>query len=225
MRKRIRGPTRAARRPFKRPRQRRGRFTKLLPGELKFHDVDVSDAVIAATGSIDVPSLVVVAQGTTESTRIGRKLTVLNIGWRYTLILPTTATAASTSDTARIIIYQDKQTNGATATVAGILETAHYQSFNNLANKSRFRILFDKSWHLNAHSGSGRGVTDTLSYGEDRIDGQWFKTCNIPIEYDNSETDGSIGSQRTNNIGVLTISGAGLVGLASSKFRLRFSDS
>ncbi len=200
-----------------------GRYAGKL-AEHKFHDLDVTDAVIATGGSIDTPSLVVIAQGTDESTRIGRKITIKAIHWRYTLVLPTTATAASTSDTARILVFLDKQTNGAAATVTGILESANYQSFNNLANKSRFRILFDQTWALNCPSGSGRGTSDTLSYGETRIDGEWHKQCNIPIEYDNTFTTGVIGTQRTNNIGVLTISGAGLVGLVASKFRLRFTD-
>ncbi len=224
MRKRRRQAAFAQQLAFKK-RLKKRTGTKLAVGELKFHDVSVSDTVIASGGSIDTLSLVVIAQGTTESKRIGRRITIRHIGWRYTLLLPTTQTVASTSDTARIIIFVDHQTNGAAATVTGILETANYQSFNQLANKSRFRVLFDKTWHLNATAGAGNDAAESgINFAEHRIDGTWFKNVNIPIEYDNSFDTGVIGTQRTNNIGVLTISAAGLVGLAASTFRLRFSD-
>ncbi len=200
-----------------------GRYGQGPNAELKFHDLDIDDGVIATGGTIAEDSCVVIAQGTTESTRLGRKVTVKSINWRFDVTLPTTATAADTSDVVRIILYLDKQTNGATAAVLDILESANYQSFNNLANKSRFRTLMDRTYNLSSPAGSGRGTTDTLSYGEMVIQDSFFKKCNIVIEYDNSGTDGAITTQRSNNIGVLTISQNGTSAF-QSKMRLRYSD-
>ncbi len=209
-------------------RRRRGRFAKRRKTnnfvELKFHDLDVLDALIAVGGTIAEDSVLTIAQGTTESQRIGRKLTVHSINWRFDMRLPSTAVVTDTSDVVRIILYLDKQTNGAAATVTGILETANFQSFNQLANKSRFRTLMDRTYVIECKAGSGRGSTDTLSYGEAREDDTLFlKNLKIPIEYDNSVTTGVITSIRSNNIGVLTLSEGGLVAF-TSKMRIRFAD-
>ncbi len=200
-----------------------GRYGQGPHAELKFHDLDIDDATVAGPGTIAEDSCVVIAQGTTESTRLGRKITIKSINWRFQITLGTTATAANTSDTVRVILYLDKQTNGAAAGVTDILETDNFQSFNNLANKSRFRTLMDRTYDLVIPSGSGRGSTDTLSYGDVTMHDAFFKKCNIPIEYDNTATDGSIATQRSNNIGVLLISQSGLTNFDSS-MRLRFSD-
>ncbi len=192
-------------------------------GELKFHDLDIDDAVVAVNGTIAQVSCITIAEGNGESERIGRKLTIRKIMWRYDLNLPTTAVAANTSDSVRVILYLDRQANGATAAITGILESNDFQSFNNLANSKRFKILMDRTHHLNCGAGSGRGSTDTLSYAEAREDFTFFKDCNVEIEYDNTATDGTITTVRSNNIGVLLLGKSGLINF-SSKMRLRFSD-
>ncbi len=199
-------------------RTRRG-FTSL--GELKFHDVTLDDAVVAAVGEVILDSLVKIPQNITEITRIGRKATIRKISVRMQYKIPSTATAANTSDIMRVILFHDKQANGATAAVLDILETADYQSFLNLSNSGRFRILFDKTIPLICQAGSGRGTTDTLSFSEDTKVEQWHKECNISIEYDS--TAGAITEIKSNNLGVLIISSDGLCEFQSS-WRLRFTD-
>ncbi len=199
-----------------------GRYNqRRRPGELKFHDLDTTDAVIATGGSIDVPSINLIAQGTTESERIGRKCTIKKIMWKFQLKIPGTATVTDTSDIGRLIVYLDKQSNGAAAVVLDVLETANYNEFRNLSNTGRFQILMDRKYALSCPAGSGRGSTDTLSYGEHQIHDEWYKDCNIPIEF--SATTGAITEIRSNNIGIITISRDGLLNL-SGKMRVRFSD-
>lgn len=193
--------------------------------ELKFHDLDIDDASIAAAGTIAEDNCVEIAQGTTESTRIGRKAVVRRISWRYEIILASQTVVTTTSETVRVILYQDKQCNGATATPALILASDDYQAFNLISNKNRFKILFDRLHVLKCPSGSGRGTTDTLAFGEDRIRVQMFlKKLNIPIEYDNSVTTGDIASIRSNCIGVLLLSQTGALTSLLSKMRIRFTD-
>ncbi len=190
---------------------------------MKFHDIDISDAVIAAGGSITQASCNIIAQGVTESERIGRKCNIKRINWKFKIALPTTAVAASTSDTVRVVLYHDKQTNGAAATVANIFEIDNFQSYRNLANGTRFNILMDRTYSVACPSGSGRGSTDTLSFGEAlAINDTFYKSCNIPIEFD--AATGAITEQRTNNIGVLLFSLSGLAAF-DSQMRIRFSDS
>ncbi len=192
-------------------------------GEMKFHDVDVNSAAVAATGVIASTTINIIAQNTTETGRIGRKCTIRSINWRYQIVLPeqdAVATPAS-SDSLRMILYLDKQANGATATVLGILETADFQSFRNLANSNRFSILMDKTVAVNYQnlaSDNNALVSSTLV----NFDDAWYKKCSIPIEFDS--TTGALTEMRSNNLGVLLIT-SGAVATFRSTFRLRFSDS
>ncbi len=196
-----------------------GRFG--IGGELKFHDIDIDDATIATGGTIALDSCNKIAQGVTEVTRVGRKCTIRSINWRFNIALVEQDGVADplNADTVRVILYLDKQANGAAATVTAILEADDYQSFNNLANKGRFRTLMDRTYTMNSQAGGGNGTAS--DWAGVRQDDTFFKKVNIPIEFDS--TTGAITEIRSNNIGVL------LVGVAQttsfdSKMRIRFSD-
>ncbi len=197
-----------------------GRFTR--GGERKFHDVTIDDAALDTGGTIQA-SLLTIAEGNGEEQRIGRKITLKSVQWKVQLTLATTASAGNTADTYRLIMYQDKQTNGAAAAVLDILETAVFNSFYNLANEKRFRILCDKTGTINSTAGSGRGTTDTLSYAEKSMNLKFYKSLDMPIEYDNSATTGVITSIRSSGVGLLFISASGFIGLVS-KLRFRYTD-
>ncbi len=185
--------------------------------ELKFFDLEINDATVDAGGTI-TDSIHKIAQGITEKTRIGRKLTIKSINWRFNVGLPPGTSTSTTNDTVRVIMYLDKQCNGAAAAVTDIIETADYQSFNNLANKSRFTTLMDRTYTLNAQL-SGNGTTvDSAEVVENDA---FYKKCTIPIEF--NAADGLISEIRSNNIGVLIISEGGLATFGS-KIRVRFSD-
>ncbi len=217
---------RRTRQRFRTVPQRAGRASRVFPQrifrnlELKFHDLDINDAVIAANGTIAEDSCNTIAQGVTEITRIGRKCTIRSINWRFKITLPVLATSnASAGDTIRVILYLDKQANGATAAVTDLLESDDFQSFNNLANKSRFRTLMDREYNLDASGGTGDGTSN--DFNAVNVSDTLFKKVNIPIEYDS--TTGAITEVKSNNIGVLLLGQSGLAGF-ESKMRLRFSD-
>lgn len=191
-------------------------------GERKFHDVDVDDATVSAGGTIAVDSLVKIAQGITESTRIGRKCTVKELHCRYQITLPTQDAVGTPvgGDTVRVIVYQDKQTNGATAAASDILETDDFQSFYNLANSSRFNILMDKNHtldYMTLASDSGGVVSSSAT----RSNHVFNKLCSVPVEY--NAVSGSIGTIKSNNFGILLVGQTGVAGF-NSKWRIRFSD-
>ncbi len=201
-----------------------GRFGPGSPNpELKFHDVDLDDPVVAAAGTVE-DSLNHIAQGVTEKTRVGRKCTIRSVNWRFTLGIPESDAIAdpASGDTIRLIMFLDKQANGAAPGVTDILASADYQSFNNLANKSRFRTLMDRSYTLNYHSLASDGAA-VVSQGNWNENDAFYKKVNIPIEFDATAADGSMATIRSNNIGVLAISKMGL-GAIEGKIRLRFSD-
>ncbi len=192
-------------------------FVPYGSGEVKFHDVDHDDAAIATGGTV-IPTVAIIAQGVGESERIGRKITVSKIHWRYDLELAT-STNINDSDIVRVIMFQDKQCNKATAAVLDILETADFQSFRNLSNVGRFNILLDRSFNLNFLAGAGNGTSND---GATVVRGYTFyKNCSIPMEY-NAGT-GGITEITSNNIGTLLISKRGN-GIMTSKIRLRFTD-
>ncbi len=199
----------------------RGR-TATVATELKFHDIDVNDTTITSTGEIlNAGTVNIIAQGTTESQRIGRKCTIKSINWRFDIVRNENA-GSWDSEVVRVLMYLDKQANGAAATVTGILESADYQSFNNLSNKGRFRTIMDKKYILKPHAGAGDGTTNI--FNDDLVYDEFFKQVNITIEYDNSATTGVLTTIRSNNIGVLVISKQGTGTVFNSKLRLRFAD-
>ncbi len=219
-RKRKRGVSfaRGGRQVRARPRARRGRRAR-VNGELKFHELAIDDALVATAGTI-TPSINIIPQGVDENERIGRKLTIVKILWRIRVVLEATTVAAETSDQVRLIVFLDKQANGAPATVTDILQSANVQAFNNLSNKGRFRTLMDREYAVVIKCG-GTSAAGVHQFGEDVIVDSWFKDVNIPIEY--SGTTGVIAQIRSNNIGVLAISHGGFASIGS-QIRVRFSD-
>lgn len=210
-------------RQVKRSRKLPGRGRKaVFNGELKFHDVDLDDAVVATGGTI-TPTINIIVQGITEKQRIGRKTTIRVIQWRYDIDLPIASNQADLpqGDIVRVMLYVDKQTNGATAAVTDILETADYQAFRNLNNTGRFWILMDKTHSINRRVAMTDGTNTAQSPEVVTGTFTFFKNVTIPIEF--SAELGIITEIRSNNLGVLLISREGTAGF-ESKFRLRYSD-
>ncbi len=191
------------------------------PGELKFFDTDQSDASIAATGDVlNTGSICQIPQGVTESTRIGRKCTIKSISMRMLFSLPSLTTPVGpVSSMIRVLLVLDKQCNGAAPNVTDLLETANWLSHNNLANKGRFRVLYDRKLNVQPTSGAG-GDTDG-NWPRSNVYREHFMKCNIPIEF--KSTTGAIGEITSNNLFQLFIAEQPGVGI-EGKVRLRFAD-
>lgn len=189
--------------------------------EKKFIDSDVNDAVVAQNGTVLTDTINAIAQGVQPSQRVGRKAIIKNINWRWTAVLESEASGgAQSSETLRIILFLDRQANGALATVLSIIEQDDWQSYNSLVNKGRFTILYDNTIDLNPVAAAGNGTVN--DWAENSRSGSFYKECNIPIEFDGPS--GAITEIRSNNLGVLLISRAGTPVVFASKFRLRFFD-
>ncbi len=201
----------------------RGRQGKTYNTEYKFHESNNNDATVAQTGGIQ-GSMNVVAQGLTETTRVGRKIWVHTISSRFEMVLQPQVDVGdiSNGDTLRIILYLDQQANGAVATVTDILETAEYESFRNLANSGRFKILHDKFYTMNRRVSY---VDGTNTSGTPLVVRQLsvYKTgLNIPIEYNGAT--GAVTEMATNNLSYLFISSQGICGVQNQINRIRYSD-
>lgn len=192
-------------------------------GEVKFFDFNFNSAPVPTAGAVK-NSFLTIAQGVDESERIGRKIRVIGVAWHLKISLPALAGGAAPNpgDSARVILYIDKQCNGATATVGDVLETADIRSFRNLANIGRFKLLCDKIFTLN-YSGAAYKAT-TADFWQSYVDSQqrlFFKIKDLPIEY--NSTTGAVSEIRSNNIGAIIISEAADIDM-NSYVRVRYTD-
>ncbi len=203
-----------------------GRFAK-AGGEQKFFDTDL-DAVFTTIGAtMTSANLNIIVQGNTESNRIGRKVVLTRVDCKGIMTLPGSTAGTSinsTSDVVRLLLVCDKQTNGAAFVGTDLWETDSYRSFNNLANSSRFRTIASKVYTFNTPSGSGRGTTDTLAFGERVIPWKIGANLNLPIEFDNSATTGVVATQRSNSLWLVSQSTSGTIIMSVSDSRIRFND-
>lgn len=204
-----------------------GMTTNVSP-ELKFFDTTATFSDITPSGVVG-DSINKIPQGITEDTRIGRKCTIVQIHWRMTVGLGnvTAQSFIPTSDVIRVIMYQDKQANGAAAVITDFLETVDPYSFRNLANTRRFHTIHDETYTLNRNTNTAfLDVGNDIVYSSTR-QVQWIevnKKVHIPLEFDGAT--GAITEICSNNVGiiVLPVGDAENQTFIISKIRVRYSD-
>lgn len=201
-----------------RKKQFYGRYSGPQSAELKFHDVSAGSTAATLTGVFAGRSLNLIPQGTSESERIGRKCLIKKINMRGSILLANATANNACQNRIRIIVYQDKQANGADITATtDLLETAAIDSYRNLANSMRFKVLYDKTMACNCTCADG---TETFEYIKNW---SFNRRVNIPLEF--SSTTGAISELRSNNIGVLFIQESTAPNaILKYQARLRFSD-
>ncbi len=189
--------------------------------ELKFLDKDSDSTTISASGEVTT-SLNIIAQGTTESERIGRNIFIRKIQLNILMDLAAAADQADipNGDILRIMLFVDTQTNGANAAVLDLLETATFNSYRNLANSHRFVVLMDQCWPMNriVAGTDGASTVSTPLITKNLI--KKFFSVNIPIEFDS--TAGAITEMRSNNVAMLYITRNALVNVQVHS-RVRFN--
>lgn len=218
--------SKAGGKPYGRRRQqwrrygRLPRYTGYYNIEKKFHD-QLTTAAAPITGGIVTnssaeASMLRIPEGNGEEERLGRQITLVNMNIRGKV--STAPDGNNNGDLVRVIFYQDKQTNGAGVTPSEILESVNVLGFNNLSNKSRFRILSDEVFDMNYFS----------SFGDTDRRVQYFsvyKNLNMKVEYSNDSTDGALATIRSNNINCLLVSeNTGADSSVEMQIRFRFTD-
>jgi len=120
-------------------------------GEGEFKSIDVSTALAINTTSAML-LLNGIERGDDINQRNGREVTMKSIQ----LKMATTVTAGDGTDQIhRVLVVYDRQTNGAPLTTAQVLQTTDCFSPRNLENRKRFKILFDRTYNLNASGEPG----------------------------------------------------------------------
>lgn len=206
----------AGRRGFVRISGNYGRYNQGPGSETKWFDTTLVATTISAAGAISSPSLNLIPEGTAESNRIGRKCTVRSVHMKGTVTLPSSSTPLN--ERIRIILYCDKQANGASATAPDIIEIASVNSFRNLSNVNRIKVLADKTFTFNQLAGAGADTTTDI-YSPVVRSFAFNKRLALDLEF--SSNTGAITEIRSNNIGVLAITDSGLATIAYTA-RVRF---
>lgn len=194
-----------------------GAYARSVPGavEKKYFDSNIANSGDLSAGVV-FNSCCLVPQGTTDVTRVGNKIMIKNINLKGTLTLDDQGTGSIPNGIIRIIVFIDKQANGATAAVTDILKTATFASFRNMDQVDRFTILKDKVYTIRCQS------SNALHTGASAIYFAMSKKCNIPIHY--SSTTGAITEIKSNNVGLLYIADGTQVNVASGASRVKFTD-
>lgn len=205
---------------------RYGRYNRGIGGvikpELKSRGNPISVAAISVVGDVASSSLVVIAENTSSVGRIGRKCTIVKISFNWSLSIPGFESQPDPrdGDAVRMMLIQDLQCNGTAAIPSQILASTDYQSFRNLNETHRFKVLYDKTVVLNYTSLSTNGANDFSSGGVTR-NGSWFKNVNIPILYNG--ISGLLATIRSNNLLLIVTSREGDAGIVG-QIRVRYSD-
>lgn len=191
-------------------RYARARLAAGAAPQKKYFDTGYSATSIDANGTI-LTSPCLVPGGSTDTTRVGNKINICNFDIKisFSLDKPTNITAGILSNNVRMILYVDKQTNGAAATPANILTGASPTifSFRNMDTVDRFRILADKYYNLEPKTAVAIGALDntaniSAAVGAFRMIRKSFK-LNLPVHYDG--VTGAITELKSNNLGILLI--------------------
>ncbi len=169
--------------------------------EKKFLDVAVAAYDPGTAGTVKLMSDIV--QGVTASTRVGRRATILSLHLTGQILPPINLIDDNAMwNRMKVWVIQDLQTNGALFAVTDFLASADIDSFRNLNQKDRFKVLFTRQYSSNPHGVSGNGTTHALCRGV--IPFKANVKCCIPVDY--NAADGDIDSQQLNSLHVLAIS-------------------
>lgn len=203
-----------------------GRYNnKCCKGELKYIDSGFTDQTLATTVQpVNATNLTIIPQGNGPEERHGGEITVKKIHVRLEWGLNATTNVVNTAATLRFLLVQDTQCNGSAIVLADVLEdVGDTQSFYNLENSHRYKILKDKLVTVHAVGGAVLADDSWLSGRSVRNDSFTLNT-NIVIKYDHQTTNGSLATLKTNCISMFWQASDAEIAHAKVNFRIRFSD-
>lgn len=182
--------------------KKRERLTAPAP-EMKHFDTALAATTINTSGLVTSASINLIPRGTSADERIGRQVTVRKIMVRGSIELRAQEDPAQTANKFRVVLYLDKQANGTAATWLDVMQSADIDSFRELENNKRFRILHDKFHTLNV-GGGGQNSAGTKTWAEVYRHVEMYVDCNIKLEFGDTATP-TIADMRSGNIGIMVI--------------------
>ena len=192
-------------------------FTSTGGKELNFVDTAFNQPNVSTTASITL--LNGLAQGTTASTRIGRRIQMKSVEARMFVFSDTLTLGCVT----RFALVLDKQANAAAPAFTDIYDSASSIALRNISNKARFWVLWDSGLLpiIGNVTTAGQGTDSSYKVME------FYKRINIPVQY-NAGTAGTVGDIQTNALYFVAI-GDTASGTADARLfgniRVRYDDS
>jgi len=184
-------------------------FVRAMPnsGETKYNDSNggltfnsaTAGGFILLTGqtsALNGTSLCMIPQGTTQNDRIGNKIRLKNIRVHGFISLGATAV---TGNRVRIMLVRDSQANGSMPAVADVMQQTNIDSFINMDNTTRFKIIKDRFIDLNPGNGDS-GATSIVLIKNFKMNHKAFQR----IDY--SSTTGAISELKSYNYFILVFS-------------------
>lgn len=179
--------------------------------EFKNIDVNGSTAIVAGSANAVVTLLNGVAQGTTATTRLGRRITMRSLLVKADFNVGPTTTGASPI---RVLIVYDCQTNATAPTATDVCVVDQLNSPMNLSNSRRFKTLVDEMIPC-------VGTAGPQSFAWNR-----YVKLNNAVEF-NTGSAGTVGDIQTGSIYMLVwTNGTFTVAAPTASIftRVRFSD-
>lgn len=179
------------------------------PGEFKSVDTTVN---ISADTTGGVQLLNGLARGDDIGSRVGREVVLKSIELRATGRVTDTT---GTDQTQRILVVYDRQANAAAPAIADVLAAANVLYPRNLENRRRFKILFDRSYTLNAsgEAGSQKHM-------------KWYRRLDHPVVF-NSGNAGTVADITSGSLYAMVLGNNApgvTAGTVSGRVRVRFLD-
>lgn len=199
--------------------------------ELKVIDVDLGAIRCHTTGVLTL--LNPLSLGTDFTNRLGRKIILKSIALRgywgpYAAFGGGSTANAALAQQLRMMLIYDSDTNGAMPTIADVIGSQMAigtNSFNNLNNRTRFRVLWD-NWDVFSAVNSSGAAPSTFSGDPMIAKYNVYLDVQIPVIF-NANNNGTITDINQGGIYLLTIgsnpSGV-LDGTSFSRSRIRFID-
>lgn len=191
---------------------------KALLGLIEKKVIDTAEAAYACNTTGSVTLVNGCAQGTDFTNRVGRKYTNLSVQMQGK-IHPVDTTTGSTK--CRVMLVFDTQPNGALPSITDVLTASTSNSFMNLNNRDRFKVLCDHNVVVGAVSDV---ATQAFAMSPTVHNVSFYKK--ISLETINDGTSAAIGDIQSGSIFLLTIGdqGAGLGASFVGAIRVRFAD-
>lgn len=206
-------------RPLRKPRYRSSL-------EKKWFDTTIAATTMDSAGTILSSSINLIDEGNGVSEMAGRKVIITRIQMRATLVNVNDAdTIGNLNNTSkyRLIIALDRQCNGASPTVLGLLTSANINSFNNLSQSRRYKIMKDECGVISSEILYNTSTTSPTAATK-KQDVYVYLKCWLPIMF--SEQQGAnrvIGEVISNNLWVMGFSDNSNITVAYT-CRVRFQD-
>jgi len=176
-------------------------------------DVQAGPALTVSSLAFNVAANLLngMANGNDASTRIGRKVTLRSLLFKYSCSMVTAGTGGACI---RFLIVYDKQSNAAAPTITDVLLQNEFLSPNNLSNRDRFVTLVDE-------------VTAPISAaGEQATCGIVYKVLNLEQMF-NAGSAGTIADITMGSIYLFVAQSGNIAGGAPTiayKTRIRYTD-